>query len=242
MFGNLTEHLRNLANQMAVERIERQVGEVRDTIARHSLLGSFQQHVRTQLQRGRVRVGIIDVFGNGSHGERVAVRLLASAPSNIRNKIELHTYDVNEMGQAEALAAGASAARNKYIVALSVSGGLEAYNANQLVREIGALQLDQGTRGRALATLLRTYDRGYANAMRALSEASYSVPVVTPIWNDGNITAAALGANTIVTSIHGTGTQATPVPHLVDIYMNPMPRNGHTSQSPPLFIGQALEL
>jgi hypothetical protein len=218
-----------------------QVGDVHAVIGRHSLLGSFKRHVESQLsQSGVVFVGVIDRFSTGTHGQNVKRRLEASVTGRIRGKVSVIRYNIDARGLG-AMQNAIAHAKSKQIVALSVSGGLEGYGLQQLMREIGTNFLSRANRGKALGLLLKIYQKtrpDYAAVMRGLSEASYRIPVVTPIWNNGQTTAAALGANTIVTSIRGG--VATDAPGLVDIYMNNVPGNNHTSISAPMFIGQSL--
>lgn len=76
--------------------------------------------------------------------------------------------------------------------------------------------------------------------MVGISSVSTAVPVVTPIWNDGNTTPAALWRNVIVTSISGDGTRATQSP-LVDIAIAPLPGNQFTSQRAPRVRGFVID-
>lgn len=241
VFNLIRDVIEDVVRRQSVQVVDGQLEEILTEIGDHYLLRSFCAHVRKQLDDlGKIRVGIIDTFGPNTHGENVEDRLLYSVPKSLRDKIEICRFDVNHVGRIGALTNGAWAAAEKSIVALSVSGGLIPYNAEQLRQEAGVASINSANRATVFEILLGTHPGDYANAMRQLSSASSVVPVVTPIWNDGNITAAAFGANTIVTSIRGTNTARTEVPGLVDIYMNRTSVSRHTSQSAPMFIGQAL--
>lgn len=219
-----------------------QVEEVHAQIARHHLLGSFKAHCKQQFDTTeQIRVGIVDEFGSGSHGEGATDRLLAAAPLYLRGKIVIDVFDADQWGNGGAIQRGAEAAMMKSVVALLVSGAVQFNHITTMANRIGASQITHGNRSQAFEALLGTYqDRSYVSALRLLNEASRVVPVVTPIGNDGLTHAAALGDNTIVTSILGDNSFATRS-DLVDIRMIPLFGNLHTSQSGPICLGQALD-
>jgi len=210
------------------------------------LAESFLNDVRRQLeQSGKIRIGIIDGFKaeEASHGETVARRLIASAPEYLRDRIEIIRYDVSGGREGSAFANAAQAARNGDIVALSVSGGLRPISVDGLRRDLAPAGLDSP---QAFWLALQRFkdEPDYAERelnMQNLSLAGRRIPVVTPVWNEGFTTEAALLSGTIVTSIKKKfGTKRTEAPELVEIEINPLPGSGHTSQSAPIFIGTLL--
>lgn len=87
-------------------------------------------------------------------------------------------------------------------MALSVSGGLETVNLDSLEQSIGANEINSGNRTQAIETSLQRFrDRSDYQEIRqdtiGKSSVSTVIPVVTPIWNDGNTTPAAQGRNVI---------------------------------------------
>ncbi|MBC7999826.1 MAG: hypothetical protein IAF58_17865 [Leptolyngbya sp.] len=206
----------------------------------HNLRGSFTSQVISQLERdGKVRVGVIDDF-SGTHGPGVVARLRGSLPDYIRDRVEIVRYDVSQ-GREQAFQAAISDANNKNIAVLSVSGGLEPVNLRGLEQSLGTSSINSNNRAEALNTALERfsgqpgYDQFRENMIN-LSQASLRIPVVTPGWNDGNITPATLGRNTIVTSLSGDNTNATPSA-LIDIRIAPISNNTFTSQTAPRVIG-----
>lgn len=205
---------------------------------------SFLADAKRQLrENGKIKIGIIDNFNvaETSHGENVARRVIASAPEYLRKHIEIVRYDVSGDKEGSAFADAAQAARNGGIVALSVSGGVRAVSADGLRKDLAPEGLDSP---RAFWLALQRFEKDPERElnMQNLSLAGQRIPVVTPIWNNGFTTEAALLRNTIVTSIEKkAGSHRTEAPELVEIEVNPIPGSGHTSQSAPILIGTLLQ-
>lgn len=240
--------LPNPLNHLPVENRLKQVGAVLES---KQLAGSFVAHLKDQLHRdGVIRIAVVDDFSAGqTHGTNVEARILANVPGYLKDRVRIVRYNVggqDRAGRARVLQRAATAAQNKEVVAVSVSGGMQAYGVASIERWVGG-PLDRSSVRRAFdataqrAALLPEERAAWAS----LARASQRVPVVTPVWNDGNTTLAALtlaGSNGVVTSIdRGHGSEATEVP-LADIRMPAQWRNTKTSQSAPTFIGQALGL
>ncbi|GEM_PF-1150651 len=206
-------------------------------LANHNLKGSFTSQCLHQLQtQGFVRVGVID-DGNSSHAKNTISRLLASVPDNLAGKVQVVLYDVSK-GKEKAFDDALQDARKKEIVALNVSGGLESLSLRQLAQSVGAEDINSGNRDQAFNQALKHFDSSTGRQMQDVKEASRIIPVVTPIWNDGNTTPAALAGNVIVTSLKGD-TRATRS-GLPDYYLEPLPKNQFSSQGPPRVIGAML--
>lgn len=242
---NPMDVIRDTINNQGSRALRVEPEQARQVLENHSLEGSFTAHVLKQLEEnGRVRVGIIDNFSQGeTHGRNVEERLVASLPDYLRNRVEIVRYDVSQ-GRHQAFQNAIEDARDKDIVALSVSGGLETVNMDGLEQSIGANEISSGNRAQAIETSLQRFrNRSDYQEIRqdmvGISSVSTVIPVVTPIWNDGNTTPAALGRNVIVTSISGDDTRATQSP-LVDISIRPLPGNQFTSQSAPRVVGGLL--
>lgn len=206
----------------------------------HNLRGSFTSQVLSQLERdGKVRVGIIDDFST-DHARAIEARLRGSLPDYIRDRVEIVRFDTSG-GRHQAFQNAIDAANNKTIAALSVSGGLETVNLNGLERSLGVTEINASNRARALDVALRRFENrsdydDLREDMIGLSMASSRIPIVTPGWNDGNITPATLGRNTIVTSLTGTDNHATQS-GLIDMRIEALSTSGYTSQTPPRVIG-----
>lgn len=244
----LQARLPNPFNHLPVESRARQVRAVLDS---KNLAGSFVAHLKDQLRRdGVIRIAVVDDFSAGrTHGTNVEERILANVPGYLRDRVRIVRFNVggkDRAGRARVLLQAAQAAQNKSVVAVSISGGVQAYGVASIERWVGA-PLDRGNvdsafNATAQRAALTSEERA---AWSALGSASQRVPIVTPIWNDGNTTLAALtlaGSNGIVTTIdRGNGSHATEVA-LTDIRMPAQWGNPNTSQSAPTFIGQALGL
>ncbi len=248
--GNPLETLRNLGRD-ALNNIpvENRFGQVSGVLSDHNLQGSFTAHVEDQLSRtGKIRIAVVDDFSSGAtHGTNVEARIRTNAPSYLRDRIEIVRYDVggqDRAGVARVLQDAAQDAQNKEVVALSISGGLQAYGVDAIQGWIGQPLNGSSADEAFSATAQRAgLTQGERDAWAEVADASRRIPVVTPVWNDGNTTLAALTAassNGIVTSIdQSQGSRATEVP-LFDIRLPAQAFNDHTSQSAPTFIGQAL--
>lgn len=234
-------------------RLNRVPSEDAETLlTNHNLRNSFLSNAEQQLRdNGVIRVGVID-DGSASHSANVISRIYASMPENMRSQVEVVLYDTTrgqgqpgynrEEARERAFLEARNDAVNKDIVALSVSGGLEPIGLRNLANRIGANDLNSGNRNQAFAAALEnfSYDPRIQREMLAIREAASAIPVVTPIWNDGNTTPAALAGNVIVTSLRGN-TRATQS-ELPDYYLNPVPGNQFSSQGPPRVIGAMLGL
>lgn len=234
----IRDGIRDVYNDTVTRVLPVDSADAGSALDRRSLRGSFTSHALSKLEQdGVIRVGIVDDFSS-AHGRGVEDRLRASLPGYIRDHVEIVRYDVSQ-GSDAAFQAAARDARNKDITVLSVSGGLEAVSLSGLEQSLGE-PVNQANRGRAFETSLERFQsrsdyQSLRANMTAISEASRVIPVVTPIWNDGNTTPAALASNTLVTSLSGS-TRATRS-SLPDIYIQPLPGNDFTSQSPPRVIG-----
>lgn len=229
--------LRNWTDDRLSESKRIAPADAAQVLEHHHLNRSFQSHCLNQLMHdGHITVGVID-DGNSTHAQNVVQRLRASLPEEMRSQVQVKLYDTSH-GADQAFREALNDARDKNIVALSVSGGLQPINLQRLTSEIGATRIDAGNRDQAFATALKHFDHHVQQQMQDVKEASRYIPVVTPIWNDGNITPAALAGNVIVTSLRGQ-THATPS-ELPDYFMEPLPGNGFSSQGPPRFIAAML--
>jgi hypothetical protein len=221
-------------------------------LSNHNLKNSFVSHAELQLQtKGVIRVGVID-DGSVSHSRNVIARIYASMPEHLKQHVEVVLYDTTQgrdqpgfnkdEARERAFLAARNDAVNKDIVALSVSGGLEPIGLQKLARSIGASDLNANNRNQAFSAALEhfSYDPRIRREMLAVKEAASTIPVLTPILNDGNTSAAALAGNVIVTSLRGD-TRATQS-SLPDYYLNPLPGNTFSSQGPPRMIGAMLGL
>jgi hypothetical protein len=227
--------------------VENRLAGARKVLQAKSLAGSFAAHIEHQLRNGgRIYIGVMDTFAKGqTHGTNVEARIRANAPEYLRDRIVIVRYDtagLNREQLANLMKTMAADASSKKLVAVSVSGGLEPYGVKAIQTWTGK-PLDKSTAGAGFeaaaqrAKLTPSERAGWD----ALAKASRSVPVVTPVWNDGNTTLAAMklaAANGVVTTIDKGGA-ATEVP-LFDMRMAAQFKNTHSSQSPPTFIGQAL--
>lgn len=211
------------------------------------LKDSFLDDAKRQLREtGKIKIGVIDNFNMAetSHGENVARRVTASAPDYLQKHIEIVRYDTSGGKEGSAFENAAQAARNGDIIALSVSGGVRAVSAEGLRKDLAPDGLDSP---RAFWLALQRFKnepdfKQRELNMQHLSLAGKRIPVVTPVWNNGFTTDAALLGNTIVTSIEKkSGSKRTEAPELVEIEVNPIPGSGHTSQSAPIFIGTLLK-
>ena len=231
--------------------VENRLPLVQAVLANKQLAGSFIAHLKDQLQRdGTIRIAVVDDFSAGqTHGVNVETRILANVPDHLRDRVRIVRYDMGGKGQAgraQVLQRVADAAQRKEVVAVSISGGLQAYPVERIERASGQ-PLSKASAARAFDATAR--QSGMAGAERAawaaLAQASKRIPVVTPVWNDGNTTLAALmlaGSNGIVTTIDPSqASRATKTP-LADVRMPDPWKSGTTSQSAPTFIGQSLGL
>jgi hypothetical protein len=231
--------------------VENRLTQVRQTLQQKNLEKSFASHANKQLrEQGVIRIGVVDNYGPGeTHGLNVEARIRANAPAKLQNKIQIVRYDVAGLdrdGVAKVLSRAAADASKKDLVALNIAGGVQPYSVDSIQQWISA-ELTSSNAGRAADEVssrakLTPAER---NAWASLSSASYRIPVVTPVWNDGNTTLAALTlarSNGIVTSIDtSSDSQATEVA-IVDVRMPAQVGSKKTSQSAPTFIGQALGL
>ena len=236
----------------------REVRDAEQTLRDHSLNGSFTAHFEQQLERGKIRIGVIDDFGPGtSHGRNVEERILSQMPQELRGKVEIVRYDVaglNGDDRARVISQAANDAKDKNLLALSVSGGINAYPVGNIERLIGNRDLTQDTARESYDALIKNNNTSPAlqQAMRDLNLASGKVPVVTPVWNNDTTTLPALllgshSGNGIVTSIDrplidpgGRLYNATQINGLVDVTLPGQFPNPNTSQSAPYFIGNLL--
>jgi hypothetical protein len=232
--------------------------DAQKTLENHSLNGSFVAHFEKQLQQGKIRIGVIDDFGpNSTHGTRVEERILSQMPQSLRDKVEIVRYDVAGLSgdeRARVISQAANDAKDKNLLALSVSGGINAYPVGNIERLIGNRDLTQDTARAAYDALVKNNNTSPAlqEAMRDLNQASGKIPVVTPVWNSNSTTLPALllgsdSGNGIVTSIDKPGVNpggrlynATDIPGLVDVTTPGQFPNPNTSQSAPYFIGNLL--
>lgn len=242
---NPLDMVRDVINNQGSRALRVEPEQARQVLENHNLQGTFNANVLKQLEEnGRVRIGIIDNFSPGeTHGRNVEERLVASLPDYLRNRVDIVRYDVSQ-GRHQAFQNAIQDARDKDIVALSVSGGLETVNLDGLEQSIGAKEINSTNRAQSIETALQRFGnrsdyQEIRQDMVGISSVSTVIPVVTPIWNDGNTTPAALGRNVIVTSISGDGTRATQSP-LVDIAIAPLPGNQFSSQSAPRVVGGLL--
>lgn len=248
----------NNEQHLALFGRSREVTDAENVLRNHSLNGSFLAHFERQFAEGRIRIGVIDDFGpNATHGRNVENRILSQMPENLRGMVEIVRYDVAGLdadGRARVIAQAAQDAKDKDLLALSVSGGINAYPVANIERLIGNRDLTQDTARDAYTALVRNNGTSQAvqNAMRDLNAASYSIPVVTPIWNNDSTTLPALllgsdAGNGIITSIDRPAVnpgnylyRATEIEGLADVRVPASPGNPNTSQSAPYFIGNLL--
>jgi hypothetical protein len=256
--GQDTRLPENGEQHLAVFGRSRDVTDAENTLGNHSLKGSFLAHFEKQFAEGKIRIGVIDDFGpNTTHGRNVEDRILSQMPENLRGMVEIVRYDVAGLdadGRARVIAQAAQDAKDKDLLALSVSGGINAYPVANIERLIGGRDLTQDTARDAYGALIRNNGTSEAlqNAMRDLNAASYKIPVVTPIWNNDSTTLPALllgsdSGNGIITSIDrpavnpgGHLYKATEIDGLADVRVPGAPGNPNTSQSAPYFIGNLL--
>jgi hypothetical protein len=237
----------NPLNQLPVDN---RLPQIRAVLDSKNLSGSYAAHLKEQLRtKGYISVAVVDDFKNGTHGRNVEQRILANVPSYLRDKVRIVRYDVGGLdakGRAAVITRAANDASNKKFVALSLSGGMDAYNAGGIGRAMGQ-PLNSASAGRGFEALAskNKMSKEERAAWSAISAASKRIPVVTPVWNDGNTTLGALAAarsNGIVTTIdQHRDSLATQIP-LHDIRMPAQPFSNRTSQSAPTFIGQSLGL
>ena len=236
----------------------RDTRDAEQTLRDHSLNGSFVAHFEQQLERGKIRIGVIDDFGpSTTHGRNVEERILSQMPQSLRDKVEIVRYDVAGLSgddRARVISQAANDAKDKNLLALSVSGGINAYPVGNIERLIGNRDLTQDTARAAYDALIKNNNTSPAlqEAMRDLNQASGKIPVVTPVWNNDTTTLPALllgsrSGNGIVTSIDrptvdplGILYNATQIPGIVDVNVPSQPGNPNTSQSSPYFIGNLL--
>jgi hypothetical protein len=236
----------------------RDVREAEQTLRDHSLNGSFVAHFEQQLERGKIRIGVIDDFGpSTTHGRNVEERILSQMPQSLRDKVEIVRYDVAGLSgddRARVISQAANDAKDKNLLALSVSGGINAYPVGNIERLLGNRDLTQDTAREAYDALIKNNNTSTAlqQAMRDLNQASGKIPVVTPVWNNETTTLPALllgsnSGNGIVTSIDRPAIDpldilynATQISGLVDVTVPAQPGNPNTSQSSPYFIGNLL--
>lgn len=249
---SLRERLVGVVINHADRALPRRTEEALRVLENHSLKGSFLAHARQQLKEyGKIYVGVIDNFNEkeDTHGRNVALRILATAPDYLRPHIEIVPFDISGGRTAEARHAAVQAALRKDIVALSVSGGLPVVTKESVEQSLGA-PLSPANRERAFWTVVGRHKRNDPHLerdMMGLMSVSRTIPVVSPIWNDGLVTPMIGGGGRggpIVTSIeekHGD-TRRTEAPGMVDFEAptSGTVRSPFTSQSPPYFIGQIL--
>jgi hypothetical protein len=237
---------------LALRGRSREVQDAEQTLRNHSLNGSFLGHFEQQLKQGKIRIGVIDDFSdkNGrNHGVNVEQRILSQMPQELRSKVEIVRYDVqgmNELGKARMIALAAHEAQGKQLLALSVSGGINAYEVPKIEKLIGGRDLTKDTASDAYKNLVKNNNTipELQNAMKQLNLASGKIPVITPVWNNDSTTLPALllgsrQGNGIITSVDGSNI-ATKIPGMVDVSVPGGFGNGYTSQSAPLFIGNML--
>jgi hypothetical protein len=229
--------------------VENRLPAVKTVLAQKNLAGSFAAHIKEQLNKTmRVKIAVVDDFRAGqTHGRAVEARIRANAPSYYQRAIEVVRYNVGGLSPeatAKVIKQAATDASNKKFVAMDIAGGLEPYGVDKIQSWTGE-PVNKASAGKAFEAVAQRakLTSTQRDAWAAVARASKVIPVVTPVWNDGNTTLAALtlaSSNGIVTSIDaGKGSKATEVP-LFDIRMPAMDGNPHTSQSAPTFLGQAL--
>jgi hypothetical protein len=234
----------------------RAVENAEATLQKHGLSGSFVSHFGFQLAQGKIQIGVIDDFKNGTHGKNVVLRILENMPAELRGKVEIVRYDVgglNAEQRAQVIMRAGQDAKDKKLLALSVSGGIDAYPVSTIERATGQ-PLTKDTAASGFDALARTNRTSAAtlDSFESLNAASSAIPVVTPVWNGGNTTMAALllggnSGNGIITSIDRPAADfqnrlynATDIPNLVDVRVPAQPLNPNTSQSAPYFIANML--
>ncbi len=229
--------------------VENRLPAVKAVLAQKNLAGSFAAHIKDQLNKTmRVKIAVVDDFRAGqTHGRVVEARIRANAPSYYQRAIEIVRYDIGGLSPeatAKVIKQAATDASNKKFVAMDIAGGLEPYSVDKIQSWTGA-PVSKASAGKAFEAVAQRakLTPTQRDAWAAVAQASKVIPVVTPVWNDGNTTLAALtlaNSNGIVTSIDsGNGSKATEVP-LFDIRMPALDGNPHTSQSAPTFLGQAM--
>jgi hypothetical protein len=234
----------------------RAVENAESTLQNHGLSGSFLSHFGRQLEQGKIQIGVIDDFKNGTHGKNVVLRILENMPAELRGKVDIVRYDVGGLDaeqRAEVIIRASQDAKDKKLLALSVSGGINAYPVSTIEQAIGQ-PLSKDTATSAFEALIRINRTSAAalESFESLNAASRAIPVVTPVWNGGNTTMAALllggnSGNGIITSIDRPVADiqnrlynATDIPNLVDVRVPAQPFNPNTSQSAPYFIANML--
>ncbi len=232
--------------------------EAEQTLTNHSLRGSFVALFEKQYNEGKIRVGVIDDFRPGqTHGANVVQRILDQMPDELRSKVEIVRYDVAGLSKderAKVLLRAADDAQDKRILALSVSGGMNAYPVTTIEKAIGGKDLTKETARAGYDALVKINGLSPTEqeSFKQLNLASGKIPVVTPVWNNDTTTMAALllgskSGNGIVTSIdkpavnpNGSLYKATEISGLVDVRVPGQFPNPNTSQSAPFFIGNML--
>lgn len=232
--------------------------EAEQTLTNHSLRGSFVALFEKQFKEGKIRVGVIDDFRPGeTHGRNVEQRILDQMPQELRGKVEIVRYDVAGLTRderAKVLLRAADDAQDKKIVALSVSGGINAYPVATIEKAIGGKDLTKDTARAGYDALVRINGLSPTEqeSFKQLNLASGKIPVVTPVWNNDTTTMAALllgsrSGNGIITSIdkppvnpNGALYKATEIAGMVDVRVPGKVPNPNTSQSAPYFIGNML--
>ena len=227
------------------------------TLRNHHLSSSFVAHFSKLLEEKKpIRIGIIDDFKNSTHGRNVVMRILENMPSELRGKVEIVRYDVGGLNadqRAKVITAAADDAQKKKLVALSVSGGINAYSVSAIEKAIGEpLKKESAQAGYDALVKANQTSIAVTGSFEALNAASKSIPVVTPVWNDGKTTMAALrlggnSGNGMITSIekpvldiNNKLYNATDISGLVDVRVPARPFNPNSSQSAPSFIADML--
>jgi hypothetical protein len=237
--------------------------EAEQTLKNHNLHGSFVSHFGLLMQRQdtKIRIGLIDDFSPGkTHGVNVEQRILGTVSESIRHRVEIVRYDVggkNPEQIAKVIAQAGRDAQEKKMVALSVSGGINAYPVANIEKLIGNNDLTKENARQAYDALVKNNGTSPAmqDAYKQLNLASGKIPVVTPVWNNDTTTMAALllgskSGNGMITSIDKPAINpggplpslynATEIPGLVDVRVPGAFPNPNTSQSTPYFIGNMI--
>lgn len=237
--------------------------EAEQTLRNHNLHGSFVSHFGLLMERQdtKIRIGLIDDFSPGkTHGLNVEQRILSTVDERIRDRVQIVRYDVggkNPEEVAKVIAQAGRDAQEKKMLALSVSGGINAYPVPTIEKLIGNADLKKDNAREAYDALVKNNRTSptLQDAFKQLNLASGKIPVVTPVWNNDTTTMPALllgsrSGNGIVTSIDKPAINpggplpslynATEIPGLVDVRVPGAFPNPNTSQSTPYFIGNMI--
>lgn len=250
--------------QLALLGRSRASQEAERTLKDHSLHGSFVSQFGQLMENpnAKIRIGVIDDFQKGTHGTNVEQRILNTVDESIRHRVEIVRYDVggkDAEGVARVIAQAGRDAQDKKMLALSVSGGINAYKLDNIEKLIGGNELTKDNARQAYDAVIKNNGTSptLQDAFKQLNLASGRIPVVTPVWNNDTTTLPALllgskSGNGIVTSIdkpllnpadgqkYGDLYNGTEVPRMIDVRVPAAPGNPNTSQSAPYFIGNMI--